>query len=49
MPRSGRGTSAGYSAALSFIHSITDKGKIRKTELKIQIPDIRMEKAEGPQ
>lgn len=49
MLRSERGASAGFSAALSFTHSVTDKDKIRITKLKTQIPDIRMEKAEGSQ
>lgn len=34
MLRSDRGASAGFSTALSFIHSVTDKDKIRVTKLK---------------
>ena len=49
MLRSDTGASADFSAALSFIHSVTDKDKIRITKLKTQIPDITMEKAEGSQ
>lgn len=49
MLRSDRGASAGFSATLSFIHSVPDKDKIRITKLKTQIPDIRMEKSEGSQ
>lgn len=46
MLRSDRGAST---VCFSFIHSITAKVKIRITKLKKQIPDIRMEKAEGSQ
>lgn len=49
MLRSDRGASDGFYAALSFIHFITVKNKIRRTELKTQIPDTRMEKAERSQ